>query len=166
MATLIVEIAIIGFIDYKVDVYKVAEDLKNGIPPPADYVSTYKLDKVATASFVVVAYFLFNPLMILLITKYVLFVHDIKFLWLFAVYGYSFTVFMLTTLLIIIPIDWLRWIFLGLSGLISWLFILMEVYVILRENLQEGWGKFLIVVVYLLGSHGVFLLALKYYFLK
>jgi hypothetical protein len=134
--------------------------------PPAGYVTTYSLDKVATASFVMVAYFIFNPLMILLITKYVLFVHDMKFLWIFAIYGYSFTIFMFTTILIVIPIEWLRWVFLGVSGLTSVLFIIMEVYVIMRDNLQEGWGKFLIVVLYLLASHGVFLLALKYYFLK
>lgn len=103
--------------------------------PPAGYVTTYSLDKVATASFVMVAYFIFNPLMILLITKYVLFVHDMKFLWIFAIYGYSFTIFMFTTILIVIPIEWLRWVFLGLSGLTSVIFIIMEVYVIMRDNL-------------------------------
>ena len=103
--------------------------------PPAGYVSTYSMDKVATASFVMVAYFLFNPLMILLITKYVLFVHEMKFLWILAIYGYSFTIFIFTMFLTLIPIEWLRWVFLAVAGFISVLFIILEIYVIMRDNL-------------------------------
>jgi hypothetical protein len=36
----------------------------------------------------------------------------------------------------------------------------------MRRHLQEGWGKFILVILYVFGSHLVFLLALKYYFLK
>ena len=132
MITLIVEIAIVGFIDYQIDVYRIAAELKNGIPPPPNYISTYSLDKVATASFVIVAYFIVNPLMILLITKYVLFVHEMKFLWIFAIYGYSFTIFMITIILIVIPIDWLRWVFLGVSGVTGCFFIISEIYFIMK----------------------------------
>lgn len=166
MISLIVEIAIVGFIDFEVDVLQVARDIKNGIPPPEGYVSTYSLEKVATATFVIVAYFLVNPLMVLLITKYVLFIHEMRFLWVFAIYGYSFTIFLFTTILVIIPVEWLRWVFLGVSGFNSWFFILSELYVVLKDNLHEGWCKFFIVVVYLFASHSVFILSLKYYFLK
>ena len=113
-----------------------------------------------------VAYFLVNPLMILLITKYVLFIHEMRFLWIFAIYGYSFTIFLCTTILVTIPIEWLRWVFLGVSGFTSWFFIVAEIYVVLKDNLHEGWCKFLIVVAYVFCSHGVFILSLKYYFLK
>jgi hypothetical protein len=145
---------------------QIAEDIKNGIPPPPGFTYTYSLNKVATAAFVIVAYFVVNPLMILLITKYVLFVHDMKFFYIFAIYGYSFTIFLITMFLVIIPIDWLRWVFLGVSGMVSWFFIIIEVYVLIKEYMNEGLGKFFIVVLYVLGSHFVFLLALKAYFLK
>ena len=166
MVTLIVEVSIVGFISYEIDINEIADAIKSGIPPPSGYATTYSFDKVATASFVIIAYFLVNPLMLLLITKYVLFIHDMKFLWIFAIYGYSFTIFVFTTILVIIPIEWLKWLFLGLSGFTSWVFILVEMYHLIRDNLSEGFCKFFIVVLYLAGSHCVFLLSLKYYFLK
>jgi hypothetical protein len=115
---------------------------------------------------VVVAYFIANPLMILLITKYVLFVQEMKFLWIFAIYGYSFSIFLISTILIAIPVMWLRWVFLGISGVISLIFIIMEIFLLMKEYLNEKLGKFFFIVFYLIGSHGVFVLALKYYFLK
>ena len=120
---------------------------------------------MATAAFVLVGYFFFNPFMILLITKYVLFIHEMKYLWLFAIYGYSFTIFIITTILVLLPIDALDWIFLGTSGAISCFFILIEVYHLIRDVLSEGMLKFLIVVAYLIIPHGLFIFSLKYYFL-
>lgn len=103
--------------------------------------------------------------MVLLITKYVLFIHEMKFLWIFAIYGYSFTIFIFTTILIVIPVDMLDWVFLGVSGFTSWVFIIVELYTLIRDILSEGLCKFFIVVFYLFVSHGIFVLSLKYYFL-
>lgn len=133
MSTLIVEIAIIGFINYQIDVTTAAIELKGGKIPRF---AIYSLEKVARAGFVCIAYFILNPLLILLLIKYVLWVPDIQYLWLFSIYGYSFTIFILTTCLNVIPIDWLRWVFLGVSGAVSLLFIWTEMYVLLKDRLQ------------------------------
>ena len=125
----------------------------------------YSLEKVARAGFVCVGYFLVNPLMIFLITRYVLFVSHVEYLWIFSIYGYSFTIFIVTTLLNIIPISWLRWVFLIVSGVNSLYFITTEMFFLIKSRLDQGWSKFLIIVIYLLLSHGVFIISLKLYFL-
>jgi hypothetical protein len=132
MSTLIVEIAIIGFINYQIDVTTMAIELKGGKIPSF---AIYSLEKVARAGFVVLAYFLLNPLLLMLLIKYVLWVPEVQYLWLFAIYGYSFTIFILTTGLNVIPIGWLRWVFLGMSGVVSLLFIWSEMYAMLKNRL-------------------------------
>jgi hypothetical protein len=133
MATLIVEIAIVGFIDYNIDVATMAIELKGGKIPR---LVTYSLLKVARAAFVCIAYFLLNPLLLLLLIKYVLWVPDVQYLWLFSIYGYSFTIFIITTGLYVVPIEWLRWTFLGVSGAISLLFICSEMYAMIKNRLH------------------------------
>lgn len=135
MLTLIVEIAVVGFINYQIDVATMAIELKGGHIP--QYQSAYySLTKIARAAFVCIAYFITNPFLILLLVKYVLMIHEIEFLWIFAIYGYSFTIFVITTVLNVIPLDWLRWVFLGVSGLVSLLFIWTEMYVLLKNRLK------------------------------
>lgn len=133
MATLIVEIAIVGFIDYNIDVATMAIELKGGKIPR---LVTYSLLKVAQAAFVCIAYFLLNPLLLLLLIKYVLWVPDVQYLWLFAIYGYSFTIFIITTGLYVVPIEWLRWTFLGVSGVVSLMFICAEMYAMIKNRLH------------------------------
>lgn len=164
MITLIVEIAIVGFIDYQIDVATLAIELKGG-KISQNIFAMYSLEKVARAGFVCVAYFLLNPLMLLLLIKYVLWVPDIQYLWLFAIYGYSFTIFIITTALNVVPIDWLRWVFLGISGLVSLFFIFSEMYALIKYKLEQGFCKFLFVCLFLTASHFVFIVALRKYFL-
>jgi hypothetical protein len=134
MLTLIVEIAIVGFVNYHIDVATMAIELKGGVIP--HYQSAYySLTKIARAAFVCIAYFIANPFLLLLLIKYVLMIPEIEFLWLFAIYGYSFTIFVITTILNVIPMDWLRWVFLGVSGVVSLLFIWTEMYVLLKNRL-------------------------------
>ena len=125
----------------------------------------YSLTKIARAGFVVIAYFLLNPLLLMLIIKYVLMIPEMQYLWLFAVYGYSFTIFVITTVLNVVPIEWLRWVFLGVSGLVSLFFIWVEMYTILKGKLNKSFGKFVLLCLLLALSHGIFVLALKQYFL-
>jgi hypothetical protein len=135
MITLIVEIAIVGFISYQIDVATLTIELKGG-KIPLNNMTEYSMLKVARTGFVCVAYFLINPLIMMLLIKYVLWVPDVEFLWLFAIYGYSFTIFIVTTALNVVPIEWLRWVFLGLSGLISLFFIIMEMYALIKYKLE------------------------------
>ena len=86
-------------------------------------------------------------------------------MWLFAIYGYSFTIFVITTALNVIPLDWLRWVFLGVSGAVSLMFIWTEMYVLLKNRLKSGMSKFVLVCLLLGASHAIFVLALKKYFL-
>lgn len=113
-----------------------------------------------------IGYFIINPLMCLLLIKYVLWVPDMRYLWLFAIYGYSFTVFIITTVLNVIPIEWLRWVFLSVSGVVSLFFIFSEMYALIKNKLDQGICKFLFVCLYLTASHLVFIFALKEYFLE
>ena len=165
MASLIVEIAIVGFIEYNIDVWAMKEGIKEGNLAPIDYMSLYSLEKVARAAFVCIGYFLLNPLMLFLISKYVLWVEEMRYLWLFSIYGYSFAIFIVTTGLNCIPIEWLKWVVLCASGLVSLYFIINEMLVLIRHRLNEGWAKFIIVLLYLFGSHFVFILALRLYFI-
>jgi hypothetical protein len=166
MITLIVEIAIIGFIDYQIEATAMAIEVKSGkLPKSKIYTATYSLEKVARAGFVCIAYFLINPLILMLLVKYVLWVPDIRYIWLFSIYGYSFTIFIITTFLNVVPIDWLRWAFLGVSGVVSLFFIWTEMYNLLKNKLNQGVCKFIVICFILAASHGVFILALKKYFL-
>jgi hypothetical protein len=102
----------------------------------------------------------------LLILKYVLNIEMISYLWLFATYGYSFTVFLLTTALNIVPLEWLRWTLLSVSALISICVILHELWRTMKEQLGgANLTKFLLIVGFLVASHGVLILSLKHYFL-
>lgn len=99
---------------------------------PIKSMTEFSMMKVARAGFVCVAYFILNPLMLLLLIKYVLFVPDIEYLWLFSIYGYSFTIFIITTALNVVPMETLKWVFLGISGFISLFFIISEIFVLIR----------------------------------
>jgi hypothetical protein len=102
--------------------------------------------------------------MLFLITKYVLWVDEIRYLWIFAIYGYSFAIFVVTTPLNDIPVSWVKWIVLCASAVISMYFIISEMLVLIRHRLNEGWCKFVIVLLYLVATHTCFVLAMKYYF--
>lgn len=165
MLTLIVEIAVVGFINYQIDVATMAIELKGGKIPQQN-MAYYSLTKIARAGFVCVAYFILNPLLLMLLIKYVMMIHEVQYIWLFSIYGYSFTIFVITTVLNVVPLEWLRWVFLGVSGMVSLFFIWVEMYHMLKQRLhQQGISKFIILCLLLLLSHAVFVLALKQYFL-
>jgi hypothetical protein len=126
---------------------------------------SFSLLRVARGGFVCIAYFILNPLMLLLLIKYILWVPDVQYLWLFAIYGYSFTVFIITTALNVVPIDWLKWVFLGVSGLVSLFFIISEMYALIKDKLRQGICKFFFICLFLLLTHAVFVFALRKYFL-
>ena len=73
------------------------------------------------------AYFITVPLMMMLLIKYVLNIEQVEYLWLFGIYGYSYTIFMLTSALNIIPLEWLRWSLLGASATVSLLVVISEI---------------------------------------
>jgi len=163
MMTLIVEIAIVGFISYQIEIATIDLEMMGSKVPAS--MTEYSMLKVARTGFVCLAYFLLNPLMLLLLIKYVLWVPDVEYLWLFAIYGYSFTVFIITIFLTVVPIEWMKWVFLGISGVCSLFFISKEMYQLIKFKLEAGFCKFLFVCLFLCGSHAVFIVALKQYFL-
>jgi hypothetical protein len=75
MLTLIVEIAIVGFINYHIDVATMTIEMKGGVIPKMS-MAYYSLTKIARAGFVVISYFLLNPLLLMLIIKYVLMIPE------------------------------------------------------------------------------------------
>jgi hypothetical protein len=70
MISLIVEITIVGFINYQIDIETMMFEIKHG-KVPTNYLSLYSLEKVARAAFVMIGYFILNPLMLYLLAKYV-----------------------------------------------------------------------------------------------
>jgi hypothetical protein len=164
MLTLIVEIAIVGFINYQIDVATLAIELKGGQIPHYQ-MAYYSLSKIARAGFVCIGYFIANPFLLMILIKYVLMVPDFEYLWIFSIYGYSFTIFIITTALNVLPIEWLKWVFLGVSGGVSLMFIVVEMYVYLKTELGQNFCKFILICLLLAFSHGIFVLALKKYFL-
>jgi hypothetical protein len=135
MVTLIVEITIIGFVNYQIDVDTMMYEIKHG-KVPTNYMELYSLQKVARAAFVLVGYFLLNPLMLLLLCRYVAWIPDIKFLYIYSIYGYSFTIFILTIALTVIPTPWMNWVVLIYSGINSMLAIFIEMYDLIKTKLK------------------------------
>ena len=82
-----------------------------------------------------IGYFIFNPIMLYLLSKYVVWVDYIRFLWIFSIYGYSFASFLITTALTVVPWDFIDWTVLIYSGLISMLFIFIEMYDLVKHKL-------------------------------
>ena len=121
--------------------------------------------KVARAAFVCIAYFLLNPLLLLLLIKYVLWIPEVQYLWIFSIYGYSFTIFVITTALNVVPIEWMKWVFLGVSGAVSLFAIMSEMYALIKSRLEQGFCKFLFVCLFLVMTHAIFIFALRKYFL-
>lgn len=65
-----------------------------------------------------------------------------------------------------IPEEWLNWAVLGYAGATSLLSIFTEMYDLVSYKLKSSAAKFLIILLWLLASHGVFILALQKYFLS
>jgi hypothetical protein len=102
----------------------------------------------------------------LLIIKYVLTIEHIEYLWLFAIHGYSYTIFVLTTALNIVPLEWLRWTLLGVSALVCLSVMISELHRNLKENLKgPNMSKFIMLIAFLVFTQGVLILSLKRYFL-
>jgi hypothetical protein len=130
--------------------------------------AAYSLEKVARSSFVVFFFFTLNPLMEMLIIRYVLNIEEVQYLWLLGTYGYSYTCYVATTGLVIIPLDWLRWALLSTSAIVSLCVIVAELWRAIGDKVRGGslLGKFAILCGYLIVSHGVFVLSMKKYFLN
>lgn len=164
MITLIIEITIVGFINYQIDVETMMFEIKHG-KTPTNYLSLYSLEKVGRAAFVMIGYFILNPLMLYLLAKYVVWVQYIEYTWIFCIYGYSFTTFIITTALTVVPVSWMNWAVLGYSGFMSMLFIFMEMYDLIKNRLKQSMGKFFLLALWLIVTHVVFILSLQLYFL-
>lgn len=112
-------------------------------------------------------YFTLNPLMELLIIRYMLNIEDVQYLWLLGIYGYSYTCYVATTGLVTVPLEWLRWALLSTSAIVSYCVILAELWRRLGDKVRGPLlGKFAMLCGYLMLSHGVFVLAMKKYFLN
>lgn len=164
MISLIVEITIVGFINYQINIDEMMQDIKHG-KVPANYLELYSLEKVARAAFVMIGYFILNPLMIYLISKYVCWIQYMEYLWIFSIYGYSFTCFIVAMALTVIPVDWMNWVVLGYSGGISMMFLFIEMYQLIKVRLGQGFGKFFLVALWVVATHVIFVIALQLYFL-
>jgi hypothetical protein len=124
----------------------------------------YSLQKVARSSFVIFAYFLVVPLLNMLMIKYVLNIDEVNYLWLFGIYGYSYTIFLVTSALNIIPLEWLRWSLMCVSALVSLIVNLTEIRIQLKDRMTNL-PKFMLLVGFMIVTYGVLVLSLKKYFL-
>jgi len=172
MITLVVEVAIVGYINYHIAQAALQLELQNGHHVNGTIVGTrsfaaYSLEKVARSSFVIFFYFTLNPLMEMLIIRYTLNIEEVQYLWLFGTYGYSYTCYIATTGLVIVPLEWLRWVLLSTSAVVSFCVIVAELWRRIGDKVRGALlGKFAMLCCYLVVSHGVFVLAMKKYFLN
>jgi hypothetical protein len=113
---------------------------------------------------VIFAYFLVIPLLNMLMIKYVLNIDEVNYLWLFGIYGYSYTIFLVTSALNIIPLEWLRWSLMCVSALVSLIVNLTEIRIQLKDRLTNL-PKFMLLVGFMVATYGVLVLSLKKYFL-
>jgi hypothetical protein len=143
-------------------------ELQGGkLPTNGRSLAYYSLNKVARSAFVVYFYFVLNPLLLLLIIKYVMNIMEVQYLWLFGIYGYSYTIFVITTALNVVPLEWLRWSFLIGSGVVSLSTIITEMFRLMRHKLKgPNAMKFGGLCVFLLLSHTLFIFSMKNYFLS
>lgn len=110
-------------------------EIKHG-KAPTSYMSFYSLDKVAVSGFIMISYFILNPLMIMLLAKYVLWIQYIEYTYIFSIYGYSFTAFIVGIALTVIPRDWLNWTVLIYAAATSLLSIFIEMYDLVSYKLK------------------------------
>ena len=87
-----------------------------------------------------------------------------SFVEIFGIYGYSFTSFLVTTLLCVIPIQSLQWCLIAYSAVTSTGFLMVTFWNDLREQLEPK--KRLMVVGFICGVQVMFLLIFKLYFFK
>ena len=93
-------------------------------------------------------------------------IEEITYLWLLGIYGYSYTIYVITTALNVVPIDWLRWVFLSASAVVSFFVIVVELWRVMKERIKGPLlMKFILLCAFLAISHTIFVLALKNYFL-
>jgi len=159
MVTLIITVTISGFITHQVKLSKTSlSDM--------DQQSLYSLHKISTAAFVCILYFFATPLALIFLARHLLNIQSLKYTWVFAVYGYSFSSFIVFSLVYIFPIPLLRWLMLLGAGFNSMFFIFKEMKEIIEEKIHADKQKFLGVAGFLIVSHVLFMLLLRFYFLN
>lgn len=78
LITLVVEIAIVGFINHHIELATLEiEVLQGKVSGQSRSYAYYSLDKVARCGFVVFFYFVLNPLFMMLIIKYTLSINEV-----------------------------------------------------------------------------------------
>jgi len=55
-----------------------------------------------------------------------------------CIYGYALFVYLPVTMLALIPLDWVRWLLVGVAALVSSLFLAGNLFVELRSNVKYG----------------------------
>ena len=103
----------------------------------------------------------------MLIVRYVMNVENqVTYIWAYGIYGYSYTIYMLTTALNIVPLEWLRWSTLIASAIVSFTVIIAEIGRNLREQIKgPNVAKFAMLALFIAFSHSIFVLSLRRYFL-
>ena len=96
--------------------------------------------------------------------KFVFLIHDIKYLHLFSVYGYSFSSFIFMSILYVLPLQTTHVVSACLAGILSLTFIFKELRQLIEERMRMDKRKFLGVSIYLVASHLYFIYRLTYLF--
>jgi len=120
---------------------------------------TYNLNKLSYAAAAIYGYFFLMPLVLWGIFKFNKV--PVRFIELLCLYGYSFFIYMPISVLCIIPNNGLRWALVGVAGLLSTSFIVMNTYVKLKGQMGKG---FIILIVMALFHMGFALTCQLYFF--
>jgi uncharacterized membrane protein SpoIIM required for sporulation len=150
MITLIVFSCIFGYFSHHISAFFVESTSD-------DSSVEYSIERVASASFLMICYFFLNPLVLYGLANYVLLIPNVKYLYLFTVYGYSFSSFILMSVLYIVPQSFTHILTVFYAGTISLTFIFKELRQLIEERMRQDKQKFAGIAAYLVLSHLYFI---------
>jgi hypothetical protein len=106
MLTIIVRIAVVGFINYEIDIPTLAIKLKGR--KKNHYLNAhYSLKKIARAAFKRIKKFILNALLLMRLIESIQLKNEVEFKWIFVYYSNTFTIFVITIGLNDLQSEWL-----------------------------------------------------------
>ena len=106
MLTIIVRIAVVGFINYEIDIPTLAIKLKRR--KKNHYLKAhYSLKKIARAAFKRIKKFILNALLLMRLIESIQLKNEVEFKWIFVYYSNTFTIFVITIGLNDLQSEWL-----------------------------------------------------------
>jgi len=119
---------------------------------------SFDIEALGVAAGCIYGYLIIIPLILWGVSKY--YKLELQLLDILCIYGYSFFIYLPVSVLCVIPFDYVRWIVIGLGGLISTALVILNFFKALRGHMATG----LILLIVMAALHLAFALTCKLYF--